>query len=238
MRKEQSKLVKKGQQKRDCKNSEEVIEITKEDSKIDNDARGENGASDQKSSKRLKERETFLEHIPVTEIDKLLKNQSADNIEYMEGYLRINPKFFKHAYLSFSDDQRDLLIIGLRDRNRAFEGDYVVARINPPDKWHTVPGGQKQKTGVIVCIREEIHPRRTIGHLKHDGVSTIFYPRDKRIPLLKIIPASLPKGFVTQPSIYEDTLFLAAVTNWVKPYFVVGYDSNLKDRTIFSAKVY
>ena len=222
VRKEQSKLVKKGQQKRDSKNSEEVIEITKENSKIDNDARGENGANDQKSSKRSKERETFLEHIPVKQIDKLLKNQNADNIEYMEGYLRINPKFFKHAYLSFSDDQRDLLIIGLRDRNRAFEGDYVVARINPPDKWHTVPGGQKQKTGVIVCIREEIHPRRTIGHLKHDGVSTIFYPRDKRIPLLKIIPASLPKGFVAQPSIYEDTLFLAAVTNWVKPYFVVG----------------
>ncbi|XP_076626997.1 DIS3-like exonuclease 2 [Colletes latitarsis] len=162
---------------------------------------------------------TFPEHISIKQIEKLLCNQDSTNIKYVEGHLRINPNYYKHAYLSLFNDQRDLLISGLRDRNRAFDGDLVVARINPPEEWKIHSDGQKQKTGVVVCIREKIHPRSTIGHLKQQGTSTFLFPRDKRVPLLTIYPNSLPKQFRTQ---VENKLLLATVTNWMKPYLAVG----------------
>lgn len=114
------------------------------------------------------------------------------------------------------------MIVGLRDRNRAFDGDFVVACINQPEKWQ-VHQGQKQKTGVVVCIREKIHPRKTVGCFKQRGAFTFFYPRDHRVPLVKINRESLQQ-FAVCPSSYEDTLYLVVITDWIKPKFAVGYD--------------
>ncbi|XP_076235401.1 DIS3-like exonuclease 2 [Calliopsis andreniformis] len=219
--KKKNKLVDKSTQKSDCQNTKESIESEKGN---DHESITNKNAEqkDSKTPKSSKKQETFEKHIPIKEIDILLRNQDSTNIEYIEGHLRINPKFYKHAYLPLADDQRDLLIVGLKDRNRAFEGDFVVAHVNPPERWKSIANGEMQKTGVVVCIREQIHPRKTIGHLKQQGTSTFLYPRDKRVPLVRIYPESLPQGFMSQPSIFEDTLFLVNITNWTKPQFAVG----------------
>ncbi|CAD1480132.1 unnamed protein product, partial [Heterotrigona itama] len=172
------------------------------------------------TSKSLRQRETFAQYIPEKQIDKLLRNEDSNGRQYIEGQLRINPWCHKYAYLSLSDDQYDLLIVGLKDRNRAFDGDFVVACINQPDKWH-MHRGQKQKTGVVVYIREKVHPRKTVGCFKQRGAFTFLYPRDHRIPLVKINKESLQQ-FGVCPSSYEDTLYLVVITDWVKPKFAVG----------------
>ncbi|XP_054008026.1 DIS3-like exonuclease 2 isoform X1 [Hylaeus anthracinus] len=177
-------------------------------------------SNDKKIPKALRKQETFPDHIPIKQIDKLLNNETPTNVEYVEGYLRINPKYYKHAYLSLPNEKRDLLIIGLRDRNRALDGDHVVACINPLENWQIDSDGQQRKTGFIVCIREKVHPRLTIGHLKQQGSSICFYPRDKRVPLLRIYPESLPKQFNTHD--LQNKLFLAAIISWVKPLFAIG----------------
>ncbi|XP_076183588.1 DIS3-like exonuclease 2 [Ptiloglossa arizonensis] len=221
-KKKKQKLQENKWQKFDkCSSSDEIIEIIKD---ITTNASTTDENYKQETSKCLEKQTKFLKHISEKRIDKLLKNQNPANVEYVEGYLRINSAFHKHAYLSLVDDQRDLLIIGVRDRNRAFEGDLVVARINPPEKWQILLDGQKQKTGVVVCIREKIHPRLTVGSLKKQGTDTYFYPKDKRIPLLKINSESLSKQFNTQ---LEDKLLLATVTNWEKPFFAIGKILNI-----------
>ncbi|KOX79198.1 DIS3-like exonuclease 2 [Melipona quadrifasciata] len=170
--------------------------------------------------KSPKRKETFPQYISEKQIDNLLRNENSNGRQYIEGQLRINPRCHKYAYLSLSDDQYDLLIVGLKDRNRAFDGDFVVACINQPDKWHTYRG-QKQKTGVVVYIREKVHPRKTVGCFKQRGAFTFLYPRDHRIPLVQISKESLQQ-FNVCPSSYEDTLYLVVITDWVKPKFAIG----------------
>ncbi|KOC68745.1 DIS3-like exonuclease 2 [Habropoda laboriosa] len=165
------------------------------------------------------QKETFPQYIPEKEINELLENQNSSDNRYVEGYLRINPQCYKYAFLSMSDEC-DLLIFGLRDRNRAFHGDLVVACINPQEQWQMYQG-QKQKTAVVVCIRKKIHPRKTIGCLKQRGMSTFFYPRDHSVPLIKVNRKSLQQ-FAVCPSSYEGTLYLVVITDWVTPQFAQG----------------
>lgn len=175
-----------------------------------------------KINKSNSQRDTFPSYIPERETLKLLQNQNSADAQYVEGYLRVNPSCYKYAYLSLPDDRCDLLILGLRDRNRAFDGDLVVACINPPEKWHSCQG-EMQKTGSVVCIREKIHPRKTVGCIKQRGGFMFFYPRDQRFPLMKIHRESLEQ-FSIEATTSEDTLYLALVTNWAKPKFAIGYD--------------
>ncbi|XP_046143471.1 DIS3-like exonuclease 2 isoform X1 [Osmia bicornis bicornis] len=176
--------------------------------------------TDVKKSKSLKEKETFPKYIPTSKIDEILMLKNSMDVQYVEGYLRINSRYNKHAYLSLFDDQCDLLIIGIRDRNRALDGDFVVARINPPEKWRTHQG-QIQKTGIVICIREKIHSRKAVGCLRQRDSSVFFYPRDQRVPLIKIHRESLER-FAADLNCCDDTLYLAVLTNWVKPQFAFG----------------
>ncbi|XP_017884605.1 DIS3-like exonuclease 2 [Ceratina calcarata] len=172
-------------------------------------------------SVQRKIRETFPKLIPVREIDEFIRNENSIDAQYVEGYLRVNPWNHKFAYISLGDDEFDLLIVGLRDRNRSFDGDHVVARVNPTDKWKTCQG-QVQKTGVVVCIKEKVHPRKTVGHIKQrGGTSTFLYPRDHRVPLVRITKQSLEQ-FAIRPSNCENMLYLVVITDWTNPQFAVG----------------
>ncbi|XP_031833073.1 DIS3-like exonuclease 2 isoform X2 [Nomia melanderi] len=174
-----------------------------------------------KAPKQLKGKDKFPEHIPRDQVREILSNQNSINEDYAEGYLRINPKYSSNAYLNSPGEKPDILIAGPRDRNRAFDGDYVVVRIHPQQYWQLLQNGQTQRTGVIVSILEEMHPRIVVGYVKHKGVFLFFYPRDKRVPILKIDKKKypLPKECATAG---EDTLFLAEVTDWVKPKLANG----------------
>ncbi|XP_076381275.1 DIS3-like exonuclease 2 isoform X1 [Megalopta genalis] len=190
----------------ECNSTKEVVDV--ED---------QNKSKAQKPSKTAKKKDKFSEHVTVKQVRELLKNQNSENAEYVEGHLRINPKFCKYAYLSLSDDEPDLVIIGVIDRNRALDGDLVVVHINPPTMWES----ENRKTGVVVSILEKIHPRLVVGHLKREGAFLHFYSRDKRTPNLEINQKKdqLMKSSTT---IEEDKLYLARISDWIKPKFANG----------------
>ena len=54
-----------------------------------------------------------------------------------QGILRINQRSYEDAYIDNpdGDDQLDILILGLKNRNRALHGDMVVCRINKRSDW-------------------------------------------------------------------------------------------------------
>jgi len=173
-----------------------------------------------KQAKKISKRKyVFSDYIPVPEMNRILEEQTSDNIQYIKGNLRVNPTFSKFAYLRMEDtEERDLLIIGIQYRNRAFDGDLVVANINPEDLWFTFPDGKIQKTGTIVCILEALHPRTAVGHLKKQNSLVICYPRDQRIPMITILFESLPPEYVEQPDSYENTMFYVKIDSWEQSY--------------------
>lgn len=184
----------------------------------------ENGESvSPEKEKQDPEQKKFPVYIRKQEALKLLENQPKDNPTFVDGYIRINMKFYRHAYVSVPGNEMDILIVGIRDRNRALEGDFVVVSINPEDKWYKHSTNEIQKTGVIVCILEKNHPRKTIGFIKKHQSEIIFQPRDSRIPFMKIINTHiLPQTFHDNPKIFENTLFLAKIIFWIKPGFALG----------------
>jgi len=148
----------------------------------------------------------------------ILKNQSCDGVQYVKGNFRINPLAYKYAYLSMNNEERDLIIIGLLNRNRAFEGDLVVACINDKKFWHKCADGEIQKTGKVVCILEKVHSRKAVGYLKKQGSILMFYPKDQRIPLVEILPESVPPLYRDQPDLYKNTMFLVNIDLWEQPH--------------------
>ncbi|XP_033211110.1 DIS3-like exonuclease 2 isoform X2 [Belonocnema kinseyi] len=190
-------------------------------------SRAENETEDPSSSEQEKnkksERDKFPPSIPVQEARELLEKQPKDNPTYIEGNIRINMKFSKHAYLSMSGGAMDILIIGARDRNRALEGDLVVVCINPEEKWFKHPSEEVQRTGVVVSILEKVHPRKTVGFIKQQQNGVLFYPRDSRTPLLRILnPQLLPPAFSHNPDSFKEILFLADIVFWKKPFYAFG----------------
>lgn len=143
----------------------------------------------------------------------LKKQLFAD--QYVKGNLRVNPTCYKYAYLRLNNEERDLLIIGVSNRNRAFDGDLVVACINPKKFWHKCADGKTQKTGQIVCILEKVHPRRAIGYLKIQDSLLMFYPKDQRVPLVRILPESVPLHH-DQPD--KNTMVLVTIDFWDQVY--------------------
>lgn len=169
------------------------------------------------SQKMLKTKQIFSDYISVSKMKKILKKQTLDNVQYVKGNLRVNPTSHKYAYLHMENDkERDLLIIGTHNRNRAFNGDLVVAHVNPEKYWHKFPDGQIQKTGKVVCILEKVHSRRAIGYLRKKDSLVLFYPKDQRVPL--VVLESLPSLYHSQPELYKNMMFLVSIDSWEQLY--------------------
>lgn len=159
-------------------------------------------------------------------MQEILNNQTSDNIQYVKGNLRINPtsyKYANHSYLRMEDENEyDLLIIGSYNRNRAFDGDLVVACIRPKKAWVKYPDGKVQKTGKVVCILEKVHPRKAVGFLIRANAKVLFQPKDRRIPRIIIEPKSLPLSYLNQPDFYENFLFLSSIDSWKRERYASG----------------
>lgn len=168
-----------------------------------------------KKEAKRKEEPIFADYIPVPEMMKILEAQTS-NGQFIKGNLRINTAFAKYAYLRMENtEERDLLIIGARCRNHAFDGDLVVAKINPKELWFTFTDGTTQVTGTVVCILEKLNPRVAVGHLKCQNSQLVLcIPRDLRIPIINIQPESLPLSYVEQPNLHENTLFYVKIDSW------------------------
>ncbi|KAG6442299.1 hypothetical protein O3G_MSEX002185 [Manduca sexta] len=164
----------------------------------------------------------FEPYISADSFESGLKNNTL-----LEGVLRINPKQFQHSYVSSSNDrsEQDVLIDGVKHRNRALEGDVVIVQLidNENDKSNDDP---KQKRGKVVYIKEKVHPRTCIGTLKlmadKNRQKALFVPRDHRVPRLNIPFTSWPDNFYYDSKSYENTMFLARILDWTDVRFAVG----------------
>ncbi|XP_041031967.1 DIS3-like exonuclease 2 isoform X1 [Carcharodon carcharias] len=67
--------------------------------------------------------------------------------ELIQGPLRINPKNYQEAFIPSPDGNRDIFIDGIISRNRALNGDVVVVKLLPKEKWKViVPEGDGSET--------------------------------------------------------------------------------------------
>ncbi|XP_018418844.1 PREDICTED: DIS3-like exonuclease 2 [Nanorana parkeri] len=89
-------------------------------------------ATDKKRNKGRK-KSIFEVYMDKDEVSAGLKRG-----ELIQGSLRINPKKFHEAFLPSPDGLRDLFIDGVVSRNRALNGDVVVVKLLPKDKWKVI----------------------------------------------------------------------------------------------------
>lgn len=194
--------------------------------KIDSPNQSPRGNDYQSNRQNKLDKNKYAEYMSEETVRKLLSSQSKDRPEYVEGNVRINPKFFKEAYVGMPGNEADLLIDGVQDRNRALEGDLVVVKINPMDKWRGLNTKRPQKTATVVRIVEKVHPRRVVGFLKVMPDSNtrvaLFSPRDHKVPRLNIDAETWPENFLEDPESYADTMFLAEILTWNDVRFAKG----------------
>ncbi|XP_071451988.1 DIS3-like exonuclease 2 [Hetaerina americana] len=90
----------------------------------------------------------------------------------IKGCIRINARNYQKAYISLDgdEDDKDILIDGIIDRNRALEGDEVALKLHDASRWQVEEdcegGSVIRKTGMVVKILEKKHNRCTVGYLK------------------------------------------------------------------------
>jgi DIS3-like exonuclease 2 len=115
----------------------------------------------------------------------------------------------------------DIYVGGMIDRNRAFNGDRVAVKLYEPNKWKQIKQNDKtvvQKTGKIVHILKENHPRLAGGHLQQMKDKSqnwaLFVPNDSRVPRMKIPMKDCPQGFLQHPQHFTHSLFIAKLDEW------------------------
>ncbi|XP_066247740.1 DIS3-like exonuclease 2 [Euwallacea similis] len=142
------------------------------------------------------------------------------NGELIKGFIRINPKNSQESYVSNPNSSLpDYFLTSIADRNRALEGDQVLLLLKPEEEWQ-----EGKQTAIVVFILDKIHPRTTVGNLKPSGELgyALFYPRDKRMPCMRIPEVSCPNGFRRDPKAYSNILYLGRLLQWSQPHKAVG----------------
>ncbi|XP_063232879.1 DIS3-like exonuclease 2 isoform X2 [Bacillus rossius redtenbacheri] len=172
------------------------------------------------SQSRNNEEVTFNNYLLEEELQKERENGCL-----LEGVIRINQRNFKEAYINSPDKGQDILIDGIRDRNRALEGDEVIVRLKSSDQWR-VQGSDTQKTAEVVSIKCQNHPRAAVGTLKlmadKNPNFALFSPRDSRVPRLRIPMSKCPQDFPKRAAAYGEVLFMARITSWFDVRYAVG----------------
>lgn len=184
--------------------------------KYDNSKNSKNKNKNDENNPEFK----FESYLSQEEVEVGLKNNTL-----IEGVLRINPKQFQHAYISSSDRaEQDIHINGVKNRNRALEGDIVILQYIIDESEDN--SEDKQKQAKVVFIKEKVHTRTCIGTLKlmadKNRQKALFIPRDHRIPRLNIPFISWPDNFYEEAKNYENTLFLAKIFDWYDVRYALG----------------
>ncbi|XP_026731380.1 DIS3-like exonuclease 2 [Trichoplusia ni] len=201
-----------------------MLSLAQVEGNMNADKSDKNNSPSKKKNKKKSSKESndlkFDPYISAEEAEAGLKENG-----FVEGLVRINPKQFQHAYISSSDrSEQDILIDGIKNRNRALEGDCVVVQLLDSDTEENTEN--KQKKGKVVYIKEKHHNRNCVGSLKlmpdKNRQRALFIPRDLRIPRLNIPFTSWPDNFYNDAKTYENTLFLAKVLDWTDTRFAMG----------------
>lgn len=149
-------------------------------------------------------------------IQVMLKEQQT----VIKGFIRINQRNFREAYITNPDGTKDILIEGVKNRNRALEGDEVVVLILPQSSWKTLDGAV-QKVGKVIHIWTPVHHRQAVGSLKKlqdkNTRRVLFSPRDSRIPRMQIPTSECPPE-----KEWENCLFQARIVEWEDVRYAIG----------------
>lgn len=172
------------------------------------------------SSTAAKENDTFDTYLPTSLV---MAGLAANAL--IKGVIRINQRNYKEAYVNSPDKDQDIMIEGMRNRNRALERDVVAIRLNPESEWKIL-GVKIQKTATVVYIFERVHPRVGVGFLKppsdRNKNFALLSPRDSRVPRIRIPIAKCPANFLTEADKYKDVLFLVRIEDWKDVRYAVG----------------
>ncbi|PSN56992.1 hypothetical protein C0J52_04242 [Blattella germanica] len=181
------------------------------------------GSNQRRSKKNKNNADTSIENMTFEEY--ILPTEATEGIQkkfLISGNIRINPKCYTEAYINAPDKGQDILIMGMRDRNRALEGDEVLIFLNPSSQWK-VNGSNRQRTGKVVFIKDKIHPRVAVGFLRpFNSDWGLFSPRDARIPRIRIPMSKCPENFLEKADQYKSTMFLARIDDWQDVKYAVG----------------
>ena len=169
--------------------------------------------------KKIPAEDNFAKYIQKREMLELLLQQDVKNPFYAKGTIRISSKNTENAYVDVND-REDILIVGLRDRNRALESDVVAIKIKPQAEWIKCENNKYQKTGTVVCILEKMHLRQVVGTLQLHNNRVRLMSRDPRVPPVYI--DRIDDKIQENPMAYKNTLFLAKICEWRYPYVCTG----------------
>ncbi|VDN87087.1 unnamed protein product [Brugia pahangi] len=93
-----------------------------------------NGSNQQRNiQQNQKTRKPFF--MPYMSLDAV--NRGIANGDLIKGILRVNQRNYEESFVDnpMGDEQQDILILGVHDRNRALHGDIVVVRIKDRNCW-------------------------------------------------------------------------------------------------------
>jgi len=62
----------------------------------------------------------------------------------------------------------------------------------------------------------------------------MFYPRDKKMPVMQIPEVCLPNGFKEKPKMFENVLFVGKLLEWTNPARALGIFWYLRNLITFS----
>ncbi|XP_001942877.1 DIS3-like exonuclease 2 [Acyrthosiphon pisum] len=160
------------------------------------------------------QKDFYLDYMQLDDVKKGL--ESGD---LFEGNIRISQKCPTEAYVPSPDKSKDILINGIRSRNRALDGDKVVVKILDKSNWRNPDTEDCQRTGLVVYVTSSKENRIVVGSLIVDrGVihrySTLI-PRDCRIPRLLVDTSIWPFPIELRDGTKESKeLFYAVFSRW------------------------
>uniref|UniRef100_M4B3K5 RNB domain-containing protein n=1 Tax=Hyaloperonospora arabidopsidis (strain Emoy2) TaxID=559515 RepID=M4B3K5_HYAAE len=90
---------------------------------------------------KSKSRRNIREHGQVTYVEYLDHDVVIRELEMgslLQGKLRVNPMYRTDGYVTVDGLSVDVLVKGMEDRNRAFDGDLVAVRLHPESAWKSL----------------------------------------------------------------------------------------------------
>lgn len=87
------------------------------------------------------------DYLPVYEeyVARDLVMKGLETGVYFQGRLRVNAKYRHDGYVSVDGIAVDVLVKGMEDRNRAFDGDVVAIQLHPESEWHPLKASEEKK---------------------------------------------------------------------------------------------
>ncbi|KAK3586758.1 hypothetical protein CHS0354_023484 [Potamilus streckersoni] len=107
------------------------VDLEKKDQR--GQCRQKKGSVDKPHGPKQDKRQRKISYEPYISENELMNGLKRGLL--IQGPLRINPRNYEESYIPHLDGKSDILIIGMKDRNRALNGDIVAVLLYDRDEW-------------------------------------------------------------------------------------------------------